>query len=256
MIYNCFIKCQVCGSITRIRLQVGWQNEHPVVVTCGKCETSLSGHVKIGQSTPSLQFDFDNADMINKADKADYMVECSGEFPVIKQCEAGSVDDIMFTPYIRAMDCMKDIDSYELFGRTVAQLAATAVKWKDYKRIFNLFQNKSEYLVQEIKKEFEGEFFQCRDESEILRSVHMIEVYGFYSPLKKEILDNLTFSSEILKLDSAQMKKMIDFLNTHDGYHLDEMQALIYKLYGEFVDVYQALIPVLLLQYCKDEAFD
>ncbi len=104
MVYNCFIKCQVCGSITRIRLQVGWQNEHPVVVTCGKCGTSLSGHVKIGQSTPSLKFDFDNADIINKADNADYMVECSGEFPTIKQRETNSVDEIMITPFIRAMN--------------------------------------------------------------------------------------------------------------------------------------------------------
>ena len=154
MVYNCFIKCQVCGSITRIRLQVGWQNEHPVVVTCGKCGTSLSGYVKIGQATPSLEFDFDNADMVKEADKADYMVECSGEFPTIKQCEAKGVDDIIITPFIRAMHCMKDKDSYEAFGKTVSQLNETAAKWKDYKRILNLYINKSEYLVQEIKKEF------------------------------------------------------------------------------------------------------
>ena len=49
MVYNTFIKCQVCGSITRVRLQVGWQEEHPIVVACGKCGTSLSGNVKIGQ---------------------------------------------------------------------------------------------------------------------------------------------------------------------------------------------------------------
>lgn len=39
----------------------------------------------------------------------------------------------------------------------------------------------------------------------------MIEVHGFYSPLKKEILDNLSFGSDILKLDSTQIKKMINF---------------------------------------------
>lgn len=27
MVFNTFIKCQVCGSITRVRLQVGWQEE-------------------------------------------------------------------------------------------------------------------------------------------------------------------------------------------------------------------------------------
>lgn len=49
MVFNTFIKCQVCGSITRIRLQVGWQEDHLIEVACGKCGTSLSGSVKIGQ---------------------------------------------------------------------------------------------------------------------------------------------------------------------------------------------------------------
>lgn len=43
MVFNTFIKCQVCGCITRVRLQVGCQEEHPIEVTCGKCGTSLSG---------------------------------------------------------------------------------------------------------------------------------------------------------------------------------------------------------------------
>lgn len=60
-------------------MQGQWRNEHTVVVTCGKCKTSLSEYVKVGQSTPRLKFDFDNADIINKADRADYMVECSVE---------------------------------------------------------------------------------------------------------------------------------------------------------------------------------
>ena len=54
MVFNTFIKCQVCGSITRVRLQVGWQEEHSIVVACGKCGTSLSGSVKIGQDRPGL----------------------------------------------------------------------------------------------------------------------------------------------------------------------------------------------------------
>lgn len=34
MVFNTCIKCQVCSSVTRIRLQVGWQEEHPIVVAC------------------------------------------------------------------------------------------------------------------------------------------------------------------------------------------------------------------------------
>lgn len=81
MVYNCFIRCHVCGSITRVRLQVGWQEEHPIVVACRKCGISLNGKVKIGQDMPGLEFSFENAEILREDESADYVVECSGEFP-------------------------------------------------------------------------------------------------------------------------------------------------------------------------------
>ena len=255
MVFNTFIKCQVCGCITRVRLQVGWQEEHPIEVTCGKCGTSLSGKVKIGQDCPGLNFSFDNAD--NAQDEnADYVVECSGEFPTAKQAVAADLEGLVVTPFIRFMNCMKTNNSYEEFVQAVSQLNETAKKWKRYKRILTLAKNNSEYLTQEIQKEFSGQFFQCRDESETLRAVHMIEVHGFYSALRKDILDNLSFSAGILKMDASQTKNLVEFLNSHDGFHLEELQELIYKVYDEFMSVYQRLIPALAIQYCKDDSFD
>ena len=255
MVYNKFIKCRVCGSITRIRLQVGLQDEHPIIVTCGKCGTSLTGKVHIEQDNIGLIFSFDNADETEEQ-SSDYMVECSGEFPTMKQHKTSEEDLINISPFIRVMSSLKDNDGYERFGNAVSQLKLTKLKWIDYKKIFNLFQNKSEYLVQEIKKEFVGKISQCRDELEVLRAVHLIEVHAFYSPLKREIVENLSFSSDILKLDPIQLKSLVYYLNSHDGYHLDDLQELIYKIYDEFIEVYQYLIPALVLQYCKDNAFD
>ena len=255
MVFNSFIKCQVCGCITRVRLQVGWQEEHPIEVACGKCGTSLSGSVKIGQDRPGLSFSFDNADEIQD-ENADYIVECYGEFSALKQVEAADLERLVISPFIRYINCMKTNDSYEEFGQDVSKLNVTAKKWKNYKRILNLAKNNSKYLTQEIQKEFSGHFFQCRDESETLRAVHMIEVHGFYSSLRKDILNDLSFSAGILKMDSAQMKDLIDFLNSHDGFHLEELQELIYKVYDEFMVVYQRLIPALAIQYCKDNSFD
>lgn len=255
MVFNIFIKCQVCGCITRVRLQVGWQEEHPIEVACGKCGTSLSGSVKIRQDRPGLSFTFDNADEVQD-ENADYIVECSGEFPTAKQAEAADLEGLVITPFIRYMNCMKTDDSYEEFVQAVSKLNATATKWKSYKRILTLAKNNSEYLTQEIQKEFSGQFFQCRDESETLRAVHMIEVHGLYSALRKDILDDLSFSAEILKMNSVQTKSLVEFLNSHEGFHLEELQELIYKVYDEFMTVYQRLIPALAIQYCKDKAFD
>lgn len=74
----------------------------------------ISGLRIIVQETWGLDFESDNAIIINEDDSEDYLVECLGEFTVVKQCE---------------------------------------------EKILDLFQNKSEYVVQEIKKTFEGEFF-------------------------------------------------------------------------------------------------
>ena len=98
MVFNTFIKCQVCGCITRVRLQVGGQEEHPIEVTCGKCGTSLSGKVKIGQDCPGLNFSFDNADDAQD-ENADYVVECSGEFPTAKQAEVADLEGLVYSIY-------------------------------------------------------------------------------------------------------------------------------------------------------------
>lgn len=134
----------------------------------------------------------------------------------------------------------------------MSRLNATAQKWKSYKRILTLAQNNSEYLTQEIQKEFSGQFFQCRDESETLRAVHMIEVHGLYSSLRKDILNDLSFSAGVMKMDSAQMKSLIDFLNSHDGFHLEELQELIYKVYESLGNL--MIIPVALnnIKYRSD----
>lgn len=255
MVFNTFIKCQVCGCITRVRLQVGLQEEHPIEIVCGKCGISLSGRVKIRQECPGLSFSFDNADEVQNAN-VDYIVECSGELPTLKQVKVADSEKLAITPFIRYLDCMKTDDSYEEFGQVISKLNVTAKKWKSYKRIFTLAKNKSEYLIQEVQKEFSGQFFQCRDEFETLRAVHMIEVYGLYSALRKDILRDLSFSAGILKMNSEQMKNLIDFLNSHDGFHLEELQELVYKVYNEFMIVYQRLVPALAIQYCKENSFD
>ena len=52
------------------------------------------------------------------------------------------------------------------------------------------------------------------------------------------------------------MKSLVAFLDSHDGYHLEELQDLIYKIYDDFIKVYQRLVPALAIQYCRDDSFD
>jgi len=79
MVDNHFIKCQVWGAVTRIRLQVGYLDEHPINVACGSCETTMNGKVLIGQETPELKYSFENANEVQGA-TADYVVSVPENF--------------------------------------------------------------------------------------------------------------------------------------------------------------------------------
>lgn len=257
MVYNCFIKCQVCGSITRVRLQVGWQEQHPIVIACGKCSTSLMGKVHIGQDKPVLEFDFDNAQILSNDDRADYVVECSGEFPTIKPYDGIQSEGVDITPFIRNQMRMKGEDGYEKFAKSISALNKTAKKWTDYKRVLDLSQNDNKrYLIQEIKKIFPENIYPCRNEFEILRAIHMVEVHGFISPLRRDIIDNLTISGSVLNLDIKQISALIKYLNAQDGYNLNELQLLIYKMLNEFIGVFPFLIPAFATQFYKENSMD
>lgn len=259
MVYNHYIKCQVCGSVTRIRLQIGHLKQHPIVVTCGKCKTSLLGTALIDQENPGVKFDFENADSINNQtlNARDYFAECSGEFPVRKQGEDDDSNLIAISPFISQIMRMGDnTENIEAYQRAISKLNRTSEKWTYYKRVLSLFENNSPYLEQELKKEFDGPMFPNKTEPEKLHTVHMIEIIGFCSSLKPEILNDLSFSDDILRLNPVQMKALNDFLNSHDGYHLQQIQSQIYKMLDEFVDIYPALIPAISLQHGDEDAFD
>ena len=59
--------------------------------------------------------DEENATIINKEDYEHYLVECSGEFPVVKQCEVQNSERDVITPFIRVMNRMMNEVSYERF---------------------------------------------------------------------------------------------------------------------------------------------
>lgn len=255
MVYNCMIKCQVCGAVTRIRLQVGFSEEHPIIVACGKCGTSLNGRVKIVQDKLGLGFTFDNADIASDIDNTEYIVECSGEFPV-RKFRQDNGDKIDISPFMRTMSRMGD-DRYGAFCQTISKLNNFSEQWAQYKRIIELFdRNNRTYLLNEIWKILPKENFPCRNEFEIARAVHMIEVIYFIEPLCPEIIIDLELSTSVMKLDQQQIDFFIDFLNSHEGYSLKELQSSVYKIYDAFVSVYPYLIPAISLQYCDKSTID
>lgn len=256
MVYNHFIKCQVCGTVTRIRLQVGLLKGHPVVVACCNCGTSMNGYVDINQECPGLRFQFENADEVQDNKDSRYVVECSGEFPTIKPHADSTEGRIALSPFMRYTSIMGH-ERYEKFAQSIAKLNNFCDRWSQYKRIIDLYNRGNRtYLTAEIWKMLPKEHFPCRNEFEISRAVHMIEVLYFIGVLRADIISDLSLSTSVVHLAPEQLRMLISFLNSHDGYSLKQLQSSIYKIYDEFIKTYPFLIPALSLQYCDNGVVD
>ena len=256
MVYNHFIKCQVCGTVTRIRLQVGLLKGHPVVVACCNCGTSMNGYVDINQECPGLRCQFENADKVQDNKDSRYVVECSGEFPTIKPHADSAEGRIALSPFMRYTSIMGH-ERYEKFAQSISKLNNFCDRWSQYKRIIDLHSRENRtYLTAEIWKMLPKEHFLCRNEFEISRAVHMIEVIYFIGVLRADIISDLSLSTSVVHLAPEQLRTLITFLNSHDGYSLKQLQSSIYKIYDEFIKTYPFLIPALSLQYCDDGVVD
>ncbi len=257
MVHNTFVKCDVCNKITRIRLQVGWLEEHPIAVMCGNCGISLKGKVYIDQENIDLKYTFENAKEVYDVKKPDYAVECSGEFPTRKICVGKELEEEFITPFLRFQQKMISSEKFEQFGRSVSRLLETIKMWPKYKRILELDKAEDKtYLIQEIWKVFPKELVPCRNELEILRAVRMVEVHCFLGTLRPDILEMKEFGPSILKLDFGQIRGLTEFLNGYDGYSLNELQEQVYKIIDEFTHVFPYLVPAISVLYCEQDSID
>ena len=204
---------------------------------------------------PGLEFSFENAEILREDESADYVVECSGEFPTKKL----STDEREFvpSPFMRNQSRMQENNGYEKFTRSVSRLMETAQNWAQYKRILDLSQNGNKgYLIQEVKKLIPEQFAPGTNELEILRAVHLVEIMGFITPLRDDVISEHEVSDSVLKLDFDQIRELIEYLNAHEGYRLEDLQSTIYQMLSEFIEVYQYLIPAFATQFCKADSID
>lgn len=177
------------------------------------------------------------------------------EFPTKKL----STDEREFvpSPFMRNQSRMQENNGYEKFTRSVSRLMETAQNWAQYKRILDLSQNGNKgYLIQEVKKLIPEQFAPGTNELEILRAVHLVEIKGFITPLRDDVISEHEVSDSVLKLDFDQIRELIEYLNAHEGYRLENLQSTIYQMLSEFIEVYQYLIPAFAIQFCKADSID
>ena len=254
-IRNC-LKCEVCNAVTLVRIQIGWLDSHPIRYNCGNCGILISGIANYDQKNIDYHLSFKNALRVDET-QAEYYVEISGELLTkkVENCKKGE-PPLYTPPFFESLWKMGN-ENYDLFKKSTLQFNCfIKEKWPKLRRINELyFNNKKEYLVEELKKVFPKCTFYVDNDLTNLMGVHQLNVYCLYPVISKNFFKKITgfLFNNILDFTNTQKSELEKLLEDFRKKGLfKEYNLTIFKEITKFIENFQFLIPAFGLQFYKE----
>lgn len=248
MVIRSFVKCDVCNSVIVVRTQIGWLDEHPIRIHCGKCNTLIKGKCSIDQENAGYNIEFNDCDVLlyEEGMHIDFYIEVSGELLTakIRPYNKGN-DEYLPSPYLnsfRAMDIYGD-ESFLEFNKNMNQfIDFIKHDWSFIRRIHDLWlDGKQNYLSDQMRNHLTKELYPLDSEFENLRGLHQLFLNGFQPVLPASFYDKISpkiFESlrSLTQPDPSEYKKLVAFFDTNGLFH--EYEYKIFRILNDFVDKY------------------
>ena len=154
MTQNYFVKCPICGTITRMRTPVGYIYKTPVRFHCGECDSLLTGEFITDNEKVTVKYVPLNCEEVDPQD-CEYFGEASGEMLCSKiSAFHATGPDIMQLPHGRVspvFDFMNSIpeDDRIRFINYACYSNAMAYSWDTHKIKYDLFLKGKQALLEQ-----------------------------------------------------------------------------------------------------------
>lgn len=250
-------QCDVCGKITKIRVQLGWLENYPVRIKCNECYTSIFGNVSMNPHKGEFHIDLKNVKRYTGDVSPDFIIDVSGELLTKKiRKYTNSVENLM-SPFIKDGVSKMGINTVGDFKSTIIGfLMSINHKWPTVKRINELWLSQNDkYLRDELHKILNKTAYPADNQWELLRAVHAVNL-NFTSPISKSTFFESTefIFSQLKKIqDHDQSHQQFIDLGLHFQEKLNDFEEKIFLITNKFVEKFTMLIPVIGLEYYKDE---
>lgn len=249
------LKCEVCGKITRIKVQMGWLEKYPINIKCNECHISIFGEFNLKSNSNESFVNLKNVTLVDGKENPDFILEVSGELLTEKIRDYTGGIDTLFSPFIKTMMMFnsngKDETEFMKYKSNVIKfLNATKNEWSTVKRVNELWLEQNyKYLPSELHKKLDDTKYPADNELEYLRGVHALNIF-FLNP----IFGNYFFKTsdfifkrinELIKKDKEQFKNIaISF-----EHKLNVYEEKVYTIMCNFVEKFEMFIPILGLDY-------
>lgn len=247
MTVNYFIKCPICGKITRMRSPAGYVYSTPVRIHSGSCRTLLTGNFISDYKHSKAYFKPDNCEEVFDVKYAyDYIGEASGEMICnkIRSNRTGGLEYVE-SPVFEFMNSFS-LEDMENFINYASYLSNLNYDWNNERIKYDLFLNGNYELIKKKYHNIALTFgYSLENEFDCVRFIYFSffrDLCGIYNndKIEKLLIDiNYRFSH----INKNKLLEFINELNTSN--RLLNAQNAIFKILFNFVDIAPNIIPAI-----------
>lgn len=244
---NYIVKCRICGSLTRIRIPLGYIRNFPIRIHCGKCNSIIKGNMVVDNENISYHADFLNVDVISNG-KPNYFSEVSGELPSNKVEDCLNKDWMDYADRMPGLNAIMQVgfENKEKLILRITNLSKEIEKWDDTKVIFNLLRNNNyEFIPKLLKEDIDIKEYPMNNDIEIHRAVHytllkFMKYIFIDKELNKCIID---INKEISIINIEEYNRLLLYLDKEN--YLEKAYNEILDMLFKFVDILPNLLPAI-----------
>lgn len=184
MTHNCYIRCPVCKSVTRLRIPVGYVSNIPIRFLCGECDTLLAGRFLINQSAITFSIQMETGEEVPPTEYRFYG-EVAGELVCAKIVEErdgipnAPSPNFFLTPIMRWMPRMNH-EEMNRFIDFACHISDISDRWNQERILFDLFRHRQYDRIRDAFQSAAREEGCALDTlTDITRYVHRKYLYHF-----------------------------------------------------------------------------
>lgn len=249
MTVNYFIKCPVCGTITRMRTPAGYIYNTPVRIHCGKCNTLLTGEFISDKENAEAYYIPKNCEEV-PLQNYEYYGEASGEIlckkiQLLPDTKENLIKSPRLSPVFSFLYSMSEDNKNNFINYTCFAYDLTK-NWDLMQIKYNLFLNGEMDLIKE-KYETDAKKlgYNLSSDFEIMRYVYcsfFFDCGGIFKRKEiKQIL--LEINHHFRHLNIQTLKEYINFLDEKN--RILTIQTKLFEMMFSYMKILMNLIPAI-----------
>lgn len=244
------IKCNICGTHTLLRVQIGHIERMPIAIGCIGCGVVLKGYHHTDNSKKQTSLELLNGTVIQEETgvNSSQEIECSAEFPTRRFTKGAG--EFRVSPFINAFQTMKEESYIEFVGRINSFVKEWKTNGSKLHDVFKLYKNQNYLFMNKLLLEITTGKIPS-DENNKENFFYYVIVKDFmtwiYPENNKKLLKPIDLILEEFISNKTQALNTLEAINNKMSIQEQLNRGL--ELYFRFLDKFSSFTPAMCILF-------